>query len=132
MLRELPLTNNRLMRQLVISVLTCAFFVASAMAVRELVVIEEPQLAQRVEGIVLAPSGAPVPNVTVTDRTENGVEVLRTTKTDSKGRFHFSSHGKVTYCLRFDHPLLNPLQLTLKLDKHAPQRGITARPHIGG
>jgi hypothetical protein len=28
--------------------------------------------------------------------------------------------------------LWNPLQLTLKLDKHAPQRGTAARPHIGG
>ena len=71
--------------------------------------------------------------MTVTDRTENGVAVLRTTKTDSKGQFHFpSQRGKTAYCLRFDHPLFNPLQLTLKLDKHAPQRGIMARPEIGG
>jgi hypothetical protein len=71
--------------------------------------------------------------MTVTDRTENGAAVLRTTKTDRKGYFHFSSQrGKTVYCLRFDHPLFNPLQLTLKLDKHAPQRGITAKPEIGG
>jgi CO dehydrogenase/acetyl-CoA synthase gamma subunit (corrinoid Fe-S protein) len=127
------LTNNYFMRRVIVIALTCAFFIASARAVRELVVIEEPQLAQRVEGIVLDPSGAPIPDVTVTDRTENGVAVLRTTKTDSKGHFHFpSQRGKTAYCLRFDHPLFNPLQLTLKLDKHAPQRGISARPHIGG
>jgi hypothetical protein len=71
--------------------------------------------------------------MTVTDRTENGVAVLRTTKTDSKGHFQFpSQRGKTAYCIRFDHPLFNPLQLTLKLDKRAPQRGITARPNIGG
>ena len=69
----------------------------------------------------------------VTDRTENGVAVLRSAKTDSRGRFHFSTqHGKTVYCLRFDHPLWNPLQLRLKVDKHAPQRGITAKPEIGG
>jgi hypothetical protein len=127
------LTNNRFMRWLIVIALTCAFFVASAKAVRELVVIEEPQLALRVEGIVLDPSGAPIPDMTVTDRSENGVAVLRTTKTDSKGHFHFlSQRGKTVYCIRFDHPLWNPLQLTLKLDKHAPRRGITAKPEIGG
>jgi len=121
------------MRRVIVIALTCAFFVASAKAVRELVIIEEPQLAQKVEGIVLDPSGAPIPDMTVTDRTENGFAVLRTTKTDSKGHFHFpSQRGKTVYCLRFDDPLWNPLQLTLKLDKHAPQRGITARPQIGG
>jgi Carboxypeptidase regulatory-like domain len=87
----------------------------------------------RVEGVVLDPSGAPIPDMTVTDGTENGVGVLRTTKTDSRGHFHFpSQRGKTAYCLRFDHPLFNPLQLTLKLDKHALQGGITARPEIGG
>ena len=121
------------MRRVILIALTCALLVASVQAVRELVVIQEPQLAQRVEGIVLDLSGAPIPDMSVTDRTEDGVTVLRTTKTDSKGYFHFPSQsGKTVYCLRFDHLLCNPLQLTLKLDKHAPQRGITARPHIGG
>jgi hypothetical protein len=113
--------------------LTWAFFLSPAMAVRELVIIEEPQLAQRLEGTVVDPSGAPIANMIVTDRTEDGVTVLRTTKTDKKGHFHLAVEGKKTaYCLRFDHPLWNPLQLTLKLDKHAPQRGIMARPQIGG
>jgi hypothetical protein len=59
--------------------------------------------------------------------------VLRTTETDNKGRFHFpTQRGKTVYCLRFDQPSWNPLQLTLKLDKNAPQRGITAKPEIGG
>jgi hypothetical protein len=121
------------MRRLIIVALACALFVAAAYAVRELVIIQEPQLAQRVEGTVLDPTGAPIAHMTVTDRAENGVDVLRSTKTDAKGHFHFpSQRGKNVYCLRFDDPLWNPLQLTLKLDKHAPQRGITARPHIGG
>ena len=109
------------------------FFVSSAKAVRELVTIEAPQLAQRVEGIVLDPSGAPIPDMTVTDRTEEWGTVLRSTTTDSKGRFHFSKqHGKGIYYLRFDSPLFNPLQLKLKLDKSVPQRSITVRPPIGG
>jgi hypothetical protein len=121
------------MRRLIITVIVSAFFASSAIAVRELVILKEPQRAQRVEGIVRDPNGDPIPDTTVTDRTENGVDVLRSTKTDTKGHFEFSAQrGKNSYCLRFDHPLWNPLQLTLKLDKHAPQRGITARPEIGG
>jgi hypothetical protein len=69
--------------------------------------------------------------MTVTDRSEEWVAVLRSTTTDSNGHFRFSSqHGKRVYYLRFDNALFNPLQL--KLDKEAPRRAITARPEIGG
>jgi hypothetical protein len=113
--------------------LTCAFFVTTARAVRELVVLEKLQPAQQVEGIVLDPSDAPIPDLTVTDLTEGWVAVLRSTKTDSKGHFWFSGQrGKSVYYLRFDHAMFNPLELRLKLDKHAMQRAIIARPHIGG
>lgn len=85
------------------------------------------------EGTVLDPSGAPIPDMTVTDRTEEWAAVLRSTTTDSKGHFRFSRQpDKRVYYLRFDSPLFNPLQLKLKLDNKAPQRAITARPHIGG
>ena len=121
------------MRKLLSIALTCAFFVGSASAVRELVIIDEPQPARRLEGVVLDPSGAPVPDVMVTDRTENGLTVLRSTTTDGKGHFKFSAQrGKTIYCLRFDHPFLNPLQVRLRLDKKASLRGITAKPQIGG
>jgi len=85
------------------------------------------------EGVVLDPSGAPIPDMTVTDRTDGWAAVLRATTTDSKGHFRFSQQrGKSVYNLRFEHPLFNPLQLRLKLDKKVHQRGIIARPHIGG
>jgi hypothetical protein len=71
--------------------------------------------------------------MTVTDRTEGWVAVLRSTTTDSNGHFRFSSQrGKSVYYLRFDHALFNPLQLKLKLDRKAPQRAIIAKPEIGG
>jgi hypothetical protein len=95
--------------------------------------IEEPQLAQRVEGVVLDPSGAPIPDMTVTDRTESWDAILRSTVTDGKGRFHFSRQkGKNIYYLYFHHPLFNELELKLKIDKKVPQHGIIARPYIGG
>jgi hypothetical protein len=85
------------MYRVVAIALACAFFVLPAMAVRELVVIEDPQPAQKVEGVVLDPTGAPIPDMTVTDRTENGVAVLRSTKTDRRGHFQFSTQcGKTT------------------------------------
>jgi len=109
------------------------FFAPSANAVRELVIIKEPQLSQRVEGVVLDPNGDPIAGVTVTDRAQDGVAILRSTATDAKGYFRFSTQGgKSVYCIRFEHPLWNPLQVTVKIDKHAHQRGITARPEVGG
>ena len=113
--------------------LACSLLVASAQAARELVIIEELQPAQRVEGIVLDPSGAPIADLTVTDRTQGWVAVLRSTKTDRNGHFRFSKQpGKSVYYLRFDHALFNPLELKLKLDNRSSERAITARPEIGG
>ena|SRR5579872_2930859 len=121
------------MRRAILLGLTCTLFAASAHAVRELVIIEEPQLAERLEGVVLDGSGPPIPDMRVTEQAENGSTVLRTTKTDENGYFHFpAQRGKTIYCLRFDHPLWNPLQLTLELNKHARQRRITVKPQIGG
>jgi hypothetical protein len=89
--------------------------------------------AQRIEGIVLDPAGVPIPDMTVSDCTPEWTAVQRSTTTDSKGRFRLSRQpGKSIYYLRFDHRAFNPLALRLKLDENAPQRGIIARPEIGG
>ena len=121
------------MRHVLAVAISCMLLAPSALAVRELVIIDEPQSAQRVEGIVLDRSGAPIADVIVTDRSDDCAAILRSTQTDSTGHFRFPrQHGKTVYCLNFDHPLWNPLQIKLKLDKHAPRRRITARPEIGG
>jgi hypothetical protein len=125
--------DNHLVRCLTTIAIVSAFFATSASAVREFVILEEPLPAQRVEGVVLDPGGEPIPDMTVSDCTPQWAAVLRSTTTDSKGRFRLSrQQGKSVYYLRFDHRLFNPLGLRLTLDKNAPQRGITARPHIGG
>jgi hypothetical protein len=119
-------------RALVIAI-TCLFLVASGMAVRQLVIIEEPQPARHVEGIVVDPSGAPIPDMTVTDCDDQWDTILRTTKTDSKGHFHFSSQpGKAIYYLHFENALFNPLQLKLTLDKKSHAHGIVVKAPIGG
>jgi len=124
---------NHSVRRMIVIALVWASFVPTATAVRELFTIDEFQPSQRVEGIVLDPSGAPIPNMTVTDRTDRWAAILRSTTTDDKGHFRFSrQRGKTVYYLRFDSPLFNPLQLKLKIDKSAPQRDITVRPPIGG
>jgi hypothetical protein len=113
--------------------LTWVLLTTSAIAVREVVVIDEPQLAQRVKGVVLDAMGTPITDMKVTDCGKDWKTQLRSTTTDRRGQFHFSGQrGKRIYYLRFDHPLWNPLELKLKIDKHAPHRGITAKPEIGG
>lgn len=113
-------TDNTWVRHASAIALTWVFLVTFAQAVRELVIIDDP-------------TGAAIAEMTVTDRTDGWVAVLRSTKTDSKGHFHFSrQRGKTVYYLHFYHPLFNELALKLRLDKNAPQRGITAEPHIGG
>lgn len=114
-------------------VVACSLLASLAHGARELVILDGYQTAQRLEGVVLDPSGGPIAEMTVSDNTSDWKTILRSTRTDSKGRFHFSRQsGKTIYYLRFDHQLFNPLELKLKLDKNTPQRGITVRPHIGG
>jgi hypothetical protein len=121
------------MRRAMAVALMCAALAGSAWAVRQIVQLSTPFVARKVDGVVLDPSGAPIADLTVTDLRENWGKVIRTTKTDGQGRFHFSAQsGKALYWLRFDHPEFNPLELKLKLNSKAPHLGITAKPHIGG
>jgi hypothetical protein len=129
----LVLMNNRAVRRAASLFIVCLSLLASGMAVRQIVVIAIPQPAQQVEGIVLGPSDDPISGMTVSDCSQQWTAALRTTTTDNRGHFRFSKQpGKTLYYLRFDHPLWNPLELKLKLDKRAHESGITAKPQIGG
>jgi hypothetical protein len=64
------------MCSITVTALPSAFFVAPAKAIRALVVVEEPELSQKAEGIVVDPWGAN-PRNAVTDRAKDGVAVLR-------------------------------------------------------
>lgn len=85
------------------------------------------------EGIVLDPADVPIPGMNVSDCEPGWKAVLRTTQADAKGDFSLPRQSGKTLCyLRFDTPAFNPLGLKLQLDKNAKQRGIVARPEIGG
>lgn len=121
------------MRQVITIAIAWALVATPGSAVRELVILNDPLPAQHVEGVVLDLTGAPIEGIRVSDCTPEWASVLRSTITDSHGRFRLSrKHGKSIYYLRFDHRSFNPLMLKLKVDKHAPEPGITARPEIGG
>jgi hypothetical protein len=79
-------SHNLLVRQVLTVTFIWILLATSARAVRELVEIETPQPSQRVEGIVLDPSGAPIEGMTVTDRSDDWGAVLRSTTTDKRGR----------------------------------------------
>jgi hypothetical protein len=129
---SLWLIYDQVVRGILLAIIS-VLMVVPADAVRVFVVVEEPLAAQRVEGVALDPTGAPISGLTVSDCSPNWAGVLRETTTDSNGRFRFSRRqGKSIYFLRFDHPNFNPLGLRLKLDVRATQRGIVARPDIGG
>ena len=85
--------------------LAWALLVPSAMAIRELVELEELQPAQQAERIILDPSDTPIPNMKGT-RLQGWTAVLRSTTSDDKGYFRLSrQRGKnstivsVTLCL---------------------------------
>jgi hypothetical protein len=121
------------MRRIALIVALPLVLTTIAIAVRQVVILHDPQPAKCLEGVVLDPTGAPIPFMTVNDRAEDWGTVLRSTTTDSERRFGFPSlPGKTIYHLSVEHPLFNPLWLKLKLDKHAPDRGITVKAPIGG
>jgi hypothetical protein len=120
-------------RHVMAVVVLCLLAIVSTKAVRVLVTIEAPQPAQRVEGVVLDPSGGPIEGMTVSDCSEEWRAVLRSTTTDKRGYFRFSpKSNKTIYYLRFDHTAFNPLQLKLVLERKARNRAITVTAPIGG
>ncbi|MGB8259891.1 MAG: carboxypeptidase-like regulatory domain-containing protein [Terracidiphilus sp.] len=103
-----------------------------ARAVYETVVIERPFHARSLAGVVLDPSGAPIPAATVEDRDPKTKQVLATATTDANGRFRFpraklgSVHTLYVLARGFD-----PLQVTVKI-RLVARGGLKLRLRIGG
>src|SRR6185437_3670577 len=83
----------------------------------QLIEIEEVQLSRSTAGVVIDPSGAAIPNVTIEERSDDWKIVLRTTHSDEKGRFHFSSDPNRTIHLEFSSPGFDLLRIRVRLDK---------------
>jgi 5-hydroxyisourate hydrolase-like protein (transthyretin family) len=94
----------------------------------ETVEIEKPQLAKTVAGVVNDPSGAPLPDVTVEERSDDWKTVLRSTQTDERGRFHFSRTAKAVYYLEFSRPGFNRVRIRLQIQKKANRFVIVTMP----
>ena len=101
----------------------------SALAQMEVVEIDTPQFAKSVAGVVNDPSGAALPGVTVEERSEDWKTVLRSTETDDKGRFRFSSNrNQPIYYLQFSRSGFNWLRIKLQLDKRAKSAIVLKMP----
>ncbi len=97
----------------------------------EIVELQQPQLAKSVDGIVIDPSGAALPGVTVEERSADWKNVVRSTETHENGRFHFSRERKEsTYNLQFYRAGFNWLRLTAQLDRTA-KKMVTVKMPIG-
>ena len=107
------------------------FFLVSLITVAQMEIVEldAPQFVKSVAGVVNDPSGASLPGVTVEERSEDWKTVLRSTETDSKGRFRFSSnHNQAIYYLQFSRYGFNWLRIKLRLDKRAKSAVVLRMP----
>jgi hypothetical protein len=96
----------------------------------EIAEVEAPILSKAVAGVVIDPSGAEVDGVVVEERSSDWKTVLRSTTTDTKGRFHFSSKSKQTlYYLQFNRLGFDWLRITVRLRKDGVQQ-IPVKLHI--
>ena len=115
-------------RALVLLLLIGLFGVVDALAQME--IVEMPsRTAKALAGIVTDPSGAPLEGVLVEERSSNWANVLRSTKTDAKGLFHFSSTKKQnTYYLQFGRTGFNWARLTVKVHRHGEPKIMLQMP----
>jgi hypothetical protein len=88
-----------------------------ALAQYQLIEIEELQLSKTNAGVVVDPSGAAIPNVTIEERSDDWKIVFRTTRSDEKGRFHFSRDPNRVVRLEFSSPGFDRLRIRVRLDK---------------
>jgi hypothetical protein len=83
--------------------------------------IEKVQLARSLAALVLDPAGSPIPGVLVEEFGSDWKESLRTTRTDSAGRFSFAPvKGHEVYHLELRMNGFDPLRVRVKID---PKQG---------
>lgn len=80
-----------------------------------LVRAEKPVEAKSLAGLVVDPSGVPLPDVVVERMSAKWEKRPEATLTSSKGKFHLSDGGTGTYYLKFRHLGFNDLEVVVFL-----------------
>ena len=109
------------MRSIVVITLVVLGSVLSLLGGVETVVIANVQVSTNLGGVVVDPSGAPLPEVQVVETTPDGKTTLRSAVTDDNGKWSLPPvTGKKLYYLHFVMKNFNPVELRLKLN---PRKG---------
>lgn len=83
----------------------------------QVIELADVQLAKSVGATIKDPTGAPVPNATVQEFSADWKTVLRSSSTDTHGKFSFTpGPKKATYFIQISAPGFDPLQFRLRVD----------------
>jgi hypothetical protein len=84
----------------------------------ETVVLANVQISKDLGGVVVDPSGAPIPGTEILEASPDGKTTLRSTVTDDNGKWSLPPvAARKLYYLRFVMKNFNPVELRLKLTK---------------
>lgn len=82
-----------------------------------LIELADVQLAKSVSATIQDPTGAPIPKALVREFSADWRTVLRSTSTDSDGRFSFTPvRGRKVYFIQISAPGFDPLRFRLQMD----------------
>jgi hypothetical protein len=82
-----------------------------------LIELADVQLANSVSATIQDPAGAPVPNAVVQEFNADWKTVLRSSSTDTHGKFSFTpAPGRKIYFVQISAPGFDPLRFRLRVD----------------
>jgi hypothetical protein len=83
----------------------------------QLIEIADVQLAKSLDATIQDPTGAPIPKALVREFSADWKTVLRSTSTDTDGRFSFTPvRGRKIYFIQISAPGFDPLRFRLQVD----------------
>jgi hypothetical protein len=92
-------------------------FAVQTDAQNQIVELADVKLAKSLSAIVQDPTGYPIPKVLVQEFTEDWKTELRTSTTDARGHFSFSTTGRKIYYVQLSMPGFNPLRVRIQVDR---------------
>jgi Carboxypeptidase regulatory-like domain len=106
---------NRLVRLAALVGLLC--FPALIEAQYQVIQLADVQLAKSVGATIGDPTGAPVPKAVVQEFSADWQTVLRSSSTDTQGKFSFTpAPGRTIYFIQISAQGFDPLRFRLKVD----------------